>query len=181
MNSPTVHRILFVCLGNICRSPTAEGVFRAQVESRGLGARFEIDSAGTGDWHLGARPDGRAQRAAARRGVDLSGLRARQIAAADLARFDHIIAMDRANHADLTRLAGAKHRHKVRLLLAPGANRDDEIPDPYYGDAAGFDRALDLIERACADLLDHLGYRDHGDHRDHRDPFDSGNAPDPPR
>lgn len=158
MNSPTVHRVLFVCLGNICRSPTAEGVFRAAVEARGLEARFEIDSAGTGDWHIGAPPDRRAQRAAARRGVDLSGLRARQIAAGDIARFDHIIAMDAANHADLTRLAGAEHRHKIRLLLA-GSNLGDEVPDPYYGGAAGFDQALDLIEAACAELLDRLAPR----------------------
>jgi len=154
---PTVHRVLFVCLGNICRSPTAEGVFRRLVEARELGARFEIDSAGTGDWHLGAPPDRRAQHAAARRGIDLSGLRARQTSAADMAKFDYIIAMDRANHADLTRLAGARHRHKVRLLLAssPHLGRD-EVPDPYYGGDPGFDRVLDLIEAASRDLLEYI-------------------------
>lgn len=157
MTPAAVHRVLFVCLGNICRSPTAEGVFRHAVEARGLGPQFEIDSAGTGDWHLGAPPDRRAQLAAARRGVDLSGLRARQVSAEDLARFDHIIAMDAANHADLTRLAGPRHRHKVRLLLAGAAAGD--VPDPYYGDRHGFDRALDLIEAACAELLDHLAAR----------------------
>ena len=93
-----VSRVLFVCLGNICRSPTAEGMFRKTVHSRGLDRQFEIDSAGTGDWHIGAPPDHRAQRAAARRGIDLSGLRARQADAADMARFDYIIAMDRDNH-----------------------------------------------------------------------------------
>jgi len=158
MNSVTVHRVLFVCLGNICRSPTAEGVFRAAVEARGLESRFEIDSAGTGDWHIGAPPDHRAQRAAARRGVDLSRLRARQIAADDMAKFDHIIAMDAANYADLTRLAGPRHRHKVRLLLADSA-LGEEVPDPYYGGAAGFDRALDLIEAACAEWLERLAPR----------------------
>ncbi len=156
-----VHRVLFVCLGNICRSPTAEGVFRKTVESRGLAGRFEIDSAGTGDWHLGAPPDHRAQRAAARRGIDLSGLRARRISAADLAAFDHLIAMDRDNHASLTRLAGAQHRHKVRLFLelSPGID-GDEVPDPYYGGEPGFDRALDLLEQASRDLHDHLSPAD---------------------
>ncbi|MGR3983885.1 MAG: low molecular weight phosphotyrosine protein phosphatase [Gammaproteobacteria bacterium] len=150
-------RVLFVCLGNICRSPLAEGAFRRAVESRGLGARYEIDSAGTGDWHLGAPPDPRAQRAGARRGIDISGLRARRASAADMAAFDHILAMDRANHADLLRLAGAPHRHKVRLLMEYCPRRElDEVPDPYYGGDAGFDRALDLIEVAADALLAHI-------------------------
>ena len=150
-------RVLFVCLGNICRSPTAEGVFRKAVDARGLRNRFHIDSAGTGDWHIGAPPDRRAQHAAARRGVDLSQLRARQTSAGDMAKFDHIIAMDRANYASLTQLAGAQHRHKVRLLLDASPDiADDEVPDPYYGGAHGFDQALDLIEQACDDLLDAL-------------------------
>ena len=153
----TVHRILFVCLGNICRSPTAEGVFRKAVESRGLAQRFDIDSAGTGDWHIGAPPDHRATSAAARRGIDLSGLRARQTHADDMAAFDYIIAMDRANYASLTRLAGAQHRHKVRLFLDLSPHIElDEVPDPYYGGEHGFDQALDLIEQASNDLLDHI-------------------------
>ena len=151
------HRVLFVCLGNICRSPLAEGAFRRAVEARGLGAQFEIDSAGTGDWHIGAPPDARAQRAGARRGIDISGLRARQTSAADMAEFDHIVAMDRANHADLVRLAGARHRAKVRLFLQDCPQADEEeVPDPYYGDDAGFDRALDLIELAAEALLAQL-------------------------
>ena len=152
-----VSRVLFVCLGNICRSPTAEGMFRKTVHSRGLDRQFEIDSAGTGDWHIGAPPDHRAQRAAARRGIDLSGLRARQADAADMARFDYIIAMDRDNHTSLTHLAGAQYRHKVHLFLdlSPGTDQD-EVPDPYYGDEHGFDQALDLIEQASADLLAHI-------------------------
>lgn len=153
----TVYRVLFVCLGNICRSPIAEGVFRKTVESRGLHRQFEIDSAGTGDWHIGSPPDRRAQRAAARQGVDLSGLRARQTSAADMAAFDYIIAMDRANYTSLTRLAGAQHRHKVHLFLDLSPDTDgDEVPDPYYGGDYGFDQALDLIEQACAGLLDHI-------------------------
>ena len=158
MSGPlSVCRVLFVCLGNICRSPTAEGVFRKTVQSRGLDARFEIDSAGTGDWHINSPPDQRARRAAARRGVDLDALRARQISAADLAAFDYLIAMDRDNYADLQRLAGAQHQHKVHLFLSfsAGAERD-EVPDPYYGGAQGFDQVLDLIERASSDLLDHI-------------------------
>ena len=152
-----VCRVLFVCLGNICRSPTAEGVFRKVVESRGLDAGFEIDSAGTGDWHIGAPPDRRARDAAARRGIDLSGLRARQTGATDMAVFDYIIAMDRDNYADLQRTAGAQHQHKVHLFLDLSPNTElDEVPDPYYGGEQGFDQALDLIELACNDLLDHI-------------------------
>ena len=160
MNTPThnpTHRVLFVCLGNICRSPTAEGVFRNAVHGRGLQRAFEIDSAGTGDWHIGAPPERRAQQAAARRGIDLSGLRARQVNADDLTRFDCLIAMDRDNYASLRRLAGAQHRHKVHLFLdfSPRIERD-EVPDPYYGGEPGFDQALDLIEQASNDLLDYL-------------------------
>ena len=154
-----VHRVLFVCLGNICRSPLAEGVFRKSVEARALDRahEFQIDSAGTGDWHIGAPPDHRAQHAAARRGIDLSGLRARQADADDMNAFDYIIAMDNANYASLRRLAGARHRHKVHLFLAlcPDIDRD-EVPDPYYGDAQGFDEVLDLIEQACEGLLEHI-------------------------
>lgn len=157
MPPATVHNVLFVCLGNICRSPTAEGVFRKIVESRGLARRFAIDSAGTGDWHIGAPPDERAQRAAARRGIDLSALRARQVDAADLAAFDYIIAMDCANRADLLRLAEARHRHKVHLFLDLSPNIDrDEVPDPYCGGEGDFEQALDLIEQASHNLLDHI-------------------------
>ena len=145
-----VTKILFVCLGNICRSPTAEGVFRNLLEARELTSRFEIDSAGTGDWHIGKPPDNRAQAAAAKRGVDITDLRARQIADDDAAKFDYLVAMDNANFADLQRLVGDEYQHKIRLL------RDDEIPDPYYGGDAGFNQALDLIEQSCAELLDYL-------------------------
>lgn len=157
MSDMSVCRILFVCLGNICRSPTAEGVLRHLAAARGVAAHFEIDSAGTGDWHIGAPPDQRAQHAADRRGIDLSGLRARQTTAADSAAFDYLIAMDGDNYADLQHLAGAAHQHKVHLLLAFSARADrDDVPDPYYGGEQGFDLMLDLIERACDDLLDHL-------------------------
>ena len=152
-----MRRLLFVCLGNICRSPAAEGVFRGLAAQRGRAAEFEIDSAGTGDWHIGSPPDRRARRAALERGIDISGLRARQIQAGDFAYFDWVIGMDRRNRADLLRLAGEAQRHKVRLLSDYSAQwPGEEVPDPYYGGARGFDLALDLIEEACGGLLDHL-------------------------
>lgn len=149
-------RILFVCLGNICRSPTAEGVFRTLVESAGLSDRIEIDSAGTGHWHIGNPPDRRSQQHAVRRGYDLSGLRGRQVDVEDFARFDLLIAMDGSNQADLSRMApDSAARARIRLLLefADGVH-ETEVPDPYTGGAAGFEHVLDLVENACAGLLD---------------------------
>ena len=156
-------RICFVCLGNICRSPTAEAVMRHLVAEQGLGGRIEIDSAGTGDWHVGDPPDGRAAGVGAARGVPLSG-RARQFTAADFARFDHVIAMDRSNRDDLLRMApGPAERAKVRLLRSFDASAppDADVPDPYYGGPRGFDEVFDICERACRGLLDHL-LRAHG-------------------
>lgn len=149
--------VLFVCLGNICRSPTAEGVFRKLVAERELGSRIGIDSAGTHDYHLGAPPDQRATAAAARRGVDLSGLRGRQATVEDLARFDYILAMDRDNLAHLTGLAPSAHRHKIRLFMEfADVYSEDEMPDPYYGGRAGFERVLDMAEAAAAGLLEDI-------------------------
>ncbi len=147
------HRILFVCLGNICRSPMAEGVFRHVVGCRGAADRFLIDSAGMGSWHIGEPPDARAQAAARGRGVEISSQRARRVAADDFERFDTILAMDESNRNDLLNLAPELHQPKVRLLLefAPDAGRL-EVPDPYYGGADGFERVLDLIERASDGL-----------------------------
>ena len=150
------HKIIFVCLGNICRSPTAEGVLRKQVSDRGLENLFEIDSAGTGDWHLGHPPDKRAIEAALARGIDLSPLRARQITARDMLYFDAIIAMDNQNLARLKSLASADQQYKVRLLLQYGNAENREVPDPYYGGDHGFDLVLDLIEASCRELLDKL-------------------------
>ncbi len=150
------HKIIFVCLGNICRSPTAEGVLRKQVSERGLENLFEIDSAGTGDWHLGHPPDKRAIEAALVRGIDLSPLRARQITASDMLYYDTIIAMDNQNFSRLKSLAPADHQHKIRLLLQYGNSGNREVPDPYYGGDHGFDLVLDLIEESCQELLDHL-------------------------
>jgi protein-tyrosine phosphatase len=148
------HRILFVCLGNICRSPMAEGVFRRVVEEEGLKDRFEIDSAGLGDWHIGQAPDHRAQKAANSRGIDISGQSARQVVDEDFDRFDLLLVMDRSNFAELKARAPADARAKIRPFLdfAPHAGTKD-VPDPFFGGAEGFDHALDLIEAAAHGLL----------------------------
>jgi protein-tyrosine phosphatase len=148
------HRVLFVCLGNICRSPMAEGVFRRVVEEAGVAHLFEIDSAGMGDWHKGEAPDHRAQKAARGRGIDISGQAARKVELEDFDTFDLLIAMDASNVADLYDLAPHEARHKIRRFLeyAPHLGSMD-VPDPYYGGAAGFDHALDLIEAASRALL----------------------------
>jgi protein-tyrosine phosphatase len=137
-------RVLMVCLGNICRSPTAEAVLRAKLESVGLAHRVHVDSAGTGGWHVGDPPDSRSQRHAAKRGYDLSGLRARRVTPEDFDRFDFILAMDEDNLADLQRLAPDQGgRATLRLFAAV------EVPDPYSGTPAGFEHVLDLVEAAA--------------------------------
>jgi len=152
--------VCFVCLGNICRSPTAEGVMRRLVADAGLDGRIEIDSAGTGDWHIGEAPDRRAQQAAGQRGYDLSVLRARQIGADDFRRFDFVVAMDDANVTALQQVCPGAQRGKIRRLMefAPQpASR--VVADPYFGGAAGFETVLDQCEAACAGLLDVLRAR----------------------
>jgi protein-tyrosine phosphatase len=148
------HRLLFVCLGNICRSPMAEGVFCRVAEEEGVAHLFEIDSAGLGDWHVGQAPDTRAQSAARRRGIDISGQSARQVTHADYTRFDLLLAMDGSNFAELTQHAPKDARHKIRRLLdfAPHTGTQD-VPDPFYGRREGFDHALGLIEQATRGLL----------------------------
>lgn len=148
-------RILFFCMGNICRSPTAEGVMRAKLAAARLDV--EVDSAGTHGYHVGAPPDERAQEHAARRGYDLSPLRARQLVAADFTRFDLVLGMDADNIARAERLCPRGERHKLKLLMAyaPHAGRPD-VPDPYYGGDAGFEEVLDLVETACEGLLQTL-------------------------
>lgn len=139
-------KVLFVCLGNICRSPTADGILRARAPE------WEVDSAGTGAWHLGNPPDPRAQATARARGVDLSGLRARQVTAEDFRHFDRIYAMDRENLANLRAMAPTDATAQVGLLLELTPEADvDEVPDPYYHD--GFDAVFDLIDAACARLV----------------------------
>ncbi|MGI8621998.1 MAG: low molecular weight protein-tyrosine-phosphatase [Solirubrobacteraceae bacterium] len=151
--------ILFVCLGNICRSPTAEGVMRRLVAEAGMEDEVRLDSAGTGSWHVGSAPDERSTAAASTRGVTLEGA-ARQVSAADFAAFDLLVAMDRGNERDLLDLApDADARRRVVLLRAfdPSAIAagDLDVPDPYYGETDGFERVLDLVERACRGLLAH--------------------------
>jgi protein-tyrosine phosphatase len=157
------HRLLFVCLGNICRSPMAEGAFRRVAEAEGVLDLFEVDSAGLGDWHVGQAPDARAQEAALNRGMDISSQSARQITAADFAHFDLLLAMDGSNYAELTELAPRSARHKIRRFLdfAPHIETKD-VPDPFFGETAGFDHALDLIEEAARGLLADLLGADRG-------------------
>jgi protein-tyrosine phosphatase len=156
LNRPP-HRVLFVCLGNICRSPTAEGVLRhlAALEAQGLA--LDIDSAGTADYHIGAPPDLRSQRAALKRGVDIGGLQARQVTEDDFTRFDLILAMDRQNLRELEALKPRGSRASVKLFLdyAPHLNLRD-VPDPYYRDAAAFEEVLDLATVASRGLLANL-------------------------
>jgi protein-tyrosine phosphatase len=149
-------RVLFVCLGNICRSPTGEGVFRALVRERGLGDVVEVDSAGTGSWHVGEPADRRMQQTAGDRGYELTS-RARQVTPQDFHEFDLIVAMDRSNRENLEAIAPAGGHAELRLFsdfLPPGSPRD--VPDPYYGGPQGFERVLDLIEEGSEALLDHL-------------------------
>jgi len=150
-------KVLFVCMGNLCRSPMAEGVFRGQVAQAGLDGLIAIDSAGTHDYHVGEPPDPRAQQAAGRRGYDLSLLRGRQVARADLSEFDYVLAMDAANLRALERLCPSQHAHKLKLFMEFGANVAlREVPDPYYGGEQGFERVLDMVEEASQGLLAHL-------------------------
>ena len=144
-----IPRVLFVCTGNICRSPTAEGVLRHLAEKEGI--ELHIASAGTGDWHVGSPPDERAQQHAKGRGYDLSAQRARQVRRSDFEEFDLILAMDRGHLRALERMAPPESRHKLRLFLA-----ERDVPDPYYGGPQGFEHVLDLVEAACRDLLREL-------------------------
>jgi len=150
-------KVLFVCLGNICRSPTAEGVFRHVVAERNLAKLFEIDSAGTSDWHVNKSPDGRTVKAAAKRGYDLSSFRGRQAVAKDFEHFDYILAMDESNLSNLRALAPANHSANLGLFLDFAHNFDQqEVPDPYYGGADGFELVLDLIEDASNGFLEQV-------------------------
>jgi protein-tyrosine phosphatase len=151
-------RVLFVCMGNICRSPTGEGVFRALLAEQELEDEVEVDSAGTGSWHVGAPPDERATSAAAARGIELAGA-ARQVRPADFDDFDLLVAMDSENAAELQRLAPDVERaEKIRMLREwdPEAGGDLDVPDPYYGGPQGFEEVLDMVERSSRGLLEEV-------------------------
>jgi protein-tyrosine phosphatase len=150
-------RVLFVCMGNICRSPTAEGVFRKLLAERAPELDVQVDSAGTHAYHIGHPPDVRAQRAAALRGIDLSSQRARRVTEQDFAHFELLLAMDELNRAALFEICPVEYRGRVRLLLefAPQVGRL-EVPDPYYGASNGFEQVLDLVEEAAVGVLEHL-------------------------
>ncbi len=154
MTSSANIAILFVCMGNICRSPTAEGVLRQRAQGHALGRRLIIDSAGTGGWHAGEAPDARSMQHARQRGYDLSGQRARQVKVQDFAEFDLILAMDHDNLANLREKCPPQHRHKLALFMhyAPQCG-SEVVPDPYYGGAQGFEQVLDYCEQASDGLL----------------------------
>lgn len=147
-------KVLFVCLGNICRSPAAEGVLRAKAKERGL--KLAIDSAGTGGWHAGDPPDARMIQSAASRGFDISYQRARQVELADFYQFDYLLAMDLSNHTHLMEMAPPNRDCDIRLFLDFAECETRETPDPYYGAAGGFNEVLDLIELGAEGFLDHL-------------------------
>lgn len=151
-------RVLFVCLGNICRSPLAEGVFRDLVEKAGLGARIEADSAGTGSWHIGEAPDARTRATARRRGFDLSRIRARQLERRDLERFDLVLVMDKSNlHDTLALDPEGDHGQRVRLFREFDPEPEHyQVPDPYTGGREGFEQVQDIVERTSRALLEHL-------------------------
>lgn len=146
-------RVLFVCLGNICRSPTAEGVLRHKLREAGLEGCIEVDSAGTSDWHIAKAADTRTCQAAQQRGYDLSALRGRQVMTADFQAFDLILAMDNSNLHDLQQLQPNNAHAELDLFLRRYQLELDEVPDPYYGGEAGFAQVLDLIEQACDALV----------------------------
>jgi len=150
-------KVLFVCMGNICRSPTAQGVFESFVDEADLNRHIEIDSAGTHAYHVGEGPDRRAMQAAARRGIELDGQRARRVKKTDFEYFDYVLAMDSSNRDDLLSMCPGKYRAKVRLLLEFADNQVlQDVPDPYYGDGGGFEQVLDLVEAGSRGLLEDI-------------------------
>jgi protein-tyrosine phosphatase len=153
-------KVLFVCMGNICRSPTAEGVFRHFLRQQRLEGRVEVDSAGTHGYHVGESPDPRTQRAAAARGYDLSSFRARKVAPGDLEYFDLVLAMDKSNLDALRRMSPPQYANRLQLFMSYAKNFDDEeVPDPYYGLGHGFDLVIDMVEDASRGLIENLQQR----------------------
>ncbi|MCU7958534.1 MAG: low molecular weight phosphotyrosine protein phosphatase [gamma proteobacterium symbiont of Bathyaustriella thionipta] len=147
-------RVLFVCMGNICRSPTAHGVFEKAVADAGLSDHILVDSAGTHAYHIGEQPDARSQDTARQRGVDLSTQRARRVDRDDFSRFDYVLAMDEDNYQILYQQCPAEYRQRLQLFMEYATDRpESEVPDPYYGGAGGFERVFDMVEEASAGLL----------------------------
>tara|TARA_Y100001954_G_scaffold150257_1_gene159782 strand:+ start:72 stop:563 length:492 start_codon:yes stop_codon:yes gene_type:complete len=149
-------KVLMVCLGNICRSPTAQGVLSALIKRRKLCDYLEVDSAGTGCWHLGEKPDRRSISAAQVRGYDLGALIARQVKIMDFAKFDYILAMDSNNLRDLDKICPNEYKDKLDLLLKFGSSPKIVVPDPFYGESSDFELVLDLVEDACEGFLEHV-------------------------
>lgn len=159
MDSMKPIRILFVCLGNICRSPLAEGVLRECAARQGLASQITIDSAGTGAWHIGDPPDSRSIEAARRHGIDIAALRGRKVSKADFEAFDLILGMDGENVSTLRRIAPAGLAGKIDLFLAYASGRDQDVPDPYYDGPEAFERLYQMLEAGCSSLLDRLEER----------------------
>ena len=150
-------KVLFVCLGNICRSPTAEGVFKNLVQQSKLGDRIQVDSAGTHAYHVGEAPDGRAQEAARNRGIELGKLKGRQAITQDMTEFDYVLAMDHENVENLLGICPAGYESRINLFLSYAADLEiEEVPDPYFGGNSGFDHVLDMIEEASMGLLNEI-------------------------
>lgn len=148
-------RVLFVCMGNICRSPTAHALFEKSILEQGLVDQFEVDSAGTHDYHLGEPPDRRTQQAALKKGIGMGHLKARQVQAKDIDRFDYIVAMDQKNLEFLHALSNPKHHSKIALLLSYHPNCEfEEVPDPFYGGLRGFDEVFEMVDEATRGLLE---------------------------
>ncbi|CAA6813257.1 MAG: Low molecular weight protein tyrosine phosphatase (EC [uncultured Thiotrichaceae bacterium] len=150
-------KVLFVCMGNICRSPTAEGVFQQLVVTRKLQSHIRMDSAGTHAYHIGEQPDQRSQAAAKNRGIDISHQKARKVEVSDFDRFDYILSMDKSNHRDLHALASPEQRQRIHLFMDFSTDWNvDEVPDPYYGGGHGFERVLDMVQSASEGLLEDI-------------------------
>lgn len=160
MADDKVIRVLMVCLGNICRSPTAHGVFQQRIAAANLTHRIEVDSAGTADYHIGSHPDARSAAVAAKCGYDLSKQRARQVQQSDFSHYDYLLAMDKNNLDDLRSQCPSVDRRKLYLFLNFGSSDAKEVPDPYYGGDDGFDNVLKLVEDAADGLIAHIIERD---------------------
>ena len=150
-------KVLFVCMGNICRSPSAQGVFEKLIKNNGLEGDFTVDSAGTHSYHVGGKPDSRSMQAALKRNIDISHQRARKISEKDFENFDYIVVMDNDNHMNVKMICPKKHLHKIyKMMSFSPSTKYSEVPDPYYGGEQGFELVLDLLENASLGLFNHI-------------------------